>query len=72
MELYPEFVEVARDQSKLSEEEVVEKLKVIVDKLSPATRKTTAMIIHHLRRYSDSLNTDGDVITIDTVTCSGN
>lgn len=51
--LYPEFVSVARDQSsgKLSDEEVVARLKVIVDKLPAANLKTAAMIIHHLKRF---------------------
>lgn len=50
--LYSSFVEVARDQSsgKLSEEEVVARLKAIVARLPPANYKTATMIIHHLKR----------------------
>ena len=52
--LYPAFVEVAKDQSnhKIDEEEVVARLKAIVDQLPPANLKTAAMIIHHLKRFA--------------------
>lgn len=51
--LYPEFVEVAREQSseKLNTDEVRLKLKSIVEKLPPANYKTAATIIHHLKRF---------------------
>ncbi|XP_067938057.1 rho GTPase-activating protein 45-like isoform X2 [Watersipora subatra] len=53
--LYQSFVDVARDQSsrRIDEEEVIARLKSIVDQLPPANLKTTATIIHHLKRVSD-------------------
>lgn len=50
--LYGAFIELARDQSanRLTDEDVVERLKSIISKLPPANLKTASQIIHHLKR----------------------
>lgn len=59
--LYTEFVEIAREQSsgKLAGDELVLRLKRVVEKLPPANFKTAATIIHHLKRCVSSENALG-------------